>query len=332
MRGDDPKTAASNFLSSAWEQLTGKHLFYWPVAQAITNKKESGSQIRSENSSVLKKVGDTAQYLATEMFMPLVFNEVKKWHDIPLQQAKEGGAKYTRDDLLMSNLGGIRIYRKDLDESFRGDASRLRTSLTADQTTYRSIARNALTDDVKRAAYTEFETKRQFAHEQAVQMVKDAKVLGASDEKVIGLLKEGGIPSRMIAGAMDGIYIPTAYEDKKTPSDYIEEWILGGVKNPDQFRAKVNEVAKTDPRMARNIMNEYRSQQREQLLGIKGTDMLIKAYDEQDGSRARYLAEKYRKMVETDGRDAAVAYLKDMRSKRVLTPTVQKQVFDLLQQ
>jgi len=332
MRGDDPKTAAGNFLQSLGQQLLGANLVYAPVARAALNEKESGGPVRSTNDSTAKQVADTGKYLATEMFMPLVFNEAKKWRDIPIQQATEAGSKYTREDLLLSNLGGIRIYRKDLDESFRGDASRLRRALTEDQITYTSAKRRALTEPDKQGAYQTFEERRQAVHEQAVQMVKDAKALGASDEKVIGLLKEGGIPSRMIAGAMDGIYIPTAYEDKKTPSDYIEEWILGGVKNPDQFRAKVNEVAKTDPRMARNIMNEYRSQQREQLLGIKGADMLIKAYDEQDGSRARYLAEKYRKMVETDGRDAAVAYLKDMRSKRVLTPTVQKQVFDLLQQ
>ena len=208
----------------------------------------------------------------------------------------------------------------------------MRTSLTADQTTYGSIKRNALTDDVKRAAYSEFEAKRKFAHDQAVQMVQDAKALGATDEKIIGLLKEGGIPARMIAGAMDGIYIPSAYEDRKTPTDYLEEWTLGGMKNADQLRAKVQEVAKTDPKMARAIISEYRSQQREQMLGIKGTDALIKSYDEQDGSRAQYLAQKYRKLVESDGRDAAVKYLKDMRARRVLTPTVQQQVFQLLQQ
>ena len=332
MRGDSPMGAAKNFLSSLWEQVTGKHLLYWPAAQAITNKKESGGQVRSENSSVLDKAIDTVSYLATEMFVPLVFSELKKLREIPLRQATEAGSKYTYWDMFKSNLLGIRTYRKDLDESFRGDASRLRTSLTADQTTYGSIKRNALTDDVKRAAYSEFEAKRKFAHDQAVQMVQDAKALGATDEKVIGLLKEGGIPARMIAGAIDGIYIPSAYEDRKTPTDYLEEWTLGGMKNADQLRAKVQEVAKTDPKMARAIISEYRSQQREQMLGIKGTDALIKSYDEQDGSRAQYLAQKYRKLVESDGRDAAVKYLKDMRARRVLTPTVQQQVFQLLQQ
>jgi hypothetical protein len=330
-RGDSPDVAAGNFLQSLGQQLFGANLVYAPIARAALNEKESGGPVRSANDPMAKQVADTGKYLATEMFMPLVFNEARKWRDIPIQQATEAGSKYTREDLLLSNIGGIRLYRKDLDESFRGDASRLRRALTDDQITYTSAKRRALTEPDKQGAYQTFETRRQAVHEQAVQIVNDARVLGASDEKVIGLLKEGGVPSRMIAGAMDGIYIPTAYEDKRAPSDYIEEWILGGVKNDAQFRSKVDEVAKTDPRMARNIINEYRSQQREQTLGIKGTDMLIKAYDEQDGSRARYLAEKYRKVVEADGRDAAVAYLKEMRTKRVLTPIVQQQVFEILQ-
>lgn len=124
-RGNTPAEAASNFAQSMAQQFFGANLVYGPATDVIRNRTETGRKVRSPNDPLTKQLTDSTAYLAKEMLMPLAVNEVQKAINLGKERATEAGIKYTAGDLALANLAGVRIYRKDLDETFRGDASRL---------------------------------------------------------------------------------------------------------------------------------------------------------------------------------------------------------------
>lgn len=328
-RGDDPEEAAKKFLSVVQEQLFGANLLVRPAVDVWRNQADSGRQVFSDNDDASRKAADAGMYLGKEWFMPLVFNEARKAYMASKEIATAAGQKYEVDDLLLSNFGGVRLYRIDLPTRFRADAAKLTESIARDQRDYSSAKRRSIGEDDKVAAYERFEARRRNAWEKTAQMVQDARTMGYSDEELVKMLKEGGIPSRLLVGAMDGLYLPTDINETLGPAEQFEEWEAAGIKTLPQLREKITAIAKTDRPRAMSLMNHLKDVVVDERRGITPAEKLMLSFPQADGSRARYISLKMDEIARTQGQEAVGQYRDELRRKRILTPVVDRQLMQI---
>ena len=336
MRGDNYSEAAKNFVGALSRQMFGENTAIFPIIRALENRTETGKQIRSENDPVVNmsldnQIADTVGYLSNEMFMPLVAPEINKLINLDIEETREGGPRYKMKDLILSNVAGIRTYRRNVSDATSLDARMLMVALGNDQRQFASIKKGSLVEEDRIAGYEQFEGRRKVAHDKLVQIVNDARTLGMSEDKIIRTLQEdASVPSSILVGAMSDIYLPTQYKKEPSTSEILEQWSLEGSNTKDAVLKKLQGLAKTDPKLAQAVKNEYVQQAKEGFAGITPMQKLISGLDESDGTRATFIMQEFMRIQGKSGRNAAIAYVDDLKKKRIVTPEVQQQLVQLI--
>jgi hypothetical protein len=331
MRGDNYSESAKNFVSALSRQMFGENTAIFPIIRALENRTETGKQIRSENDPRLKQIADTVGYLSNEMFMPLVAPEVNKFINLDIEETREGGPRYKLKDLILSNVAGIRTYRRNVSDATSLDARMLMVALGNDQRQFSSIKKASLVEEDRIAGYEQFEGRRKVVHDKLVQIVNDARTLNMSDDKIIRTLQEdASVPSSILVGAMSDIYLPTQYKKEPSTSEILEQWSLEGSNTKDAILKKLQGLAKTNPKLAQAVRNEYVQQAKEGFAGITPMQKLISGLDESDGTRAAFIMQEFMRIQGKSGRNAAIAYVDDLKKKRIVTPEVQQQLVQLI--
>jgi hypothetical protein len=269
-------------------------------------------------------------YLSNEMFMPLVAPEINKLINLDIEETREGGPRYKMKDLILSNLAGIRTYRRKVSDATSLDARMLMVALGNDQRQFASIKKGSLVEEDRIAGYQQFEGRRKVAHDKLVQIVNDARTLGMSEDKIIRTLQEdASVPSSILVGAMSDIYLPTQYKKEPSTSEILEQWSLDGANTKDEIAKRLQGLAKTNPKLAQAVKNEYVQQAKEGFAGITPMQKLISGLDESDGTRATFIMQEFMRIQGKSGRNAAIAYVKDLEAKRIVTEEVKKQLLQL---
>jgi hypothetical protein len=331
MRGDNYSEAAKNFVGAFSRQMFGENTAIFPIIRALENRTETGKQIRSENDPGFNQIVDTMGYLSNEMFMPLVAPEINKLINLDIEETREGGPRYKMKDLILSNLAGIRTYRRKVSDATSLDARMLMVALGNDQRQFASIKKGSLVEEDRIAGYEQFEGRRKVAHDKLVQIVNDARTLGMSEDKIIRTLQEdASVPSSILVGAMSDIYLPTQYKKEPSTSEILEQWSLDGANTKDEIAKRLQGLAKTDPKLAQAVKNEYVQQAKEGFAGITPMQKLISGLDESDGTRATFIMQEFMRIQGKSGRNAAIAYVDDLKKKRIVTPEVQQQLVQLI--
>jgi hypothetical protein len=336
MRGDNYSEAAKNFVGAFSRQMFGENTAIFPIIRALENRTETGKQIRSENDpgfnmSLDNQFVDTMGYLSNEMFMPLVAPEVNKLINLDIEETREGGPRYKLGDIILSNLAGIRTNRRNVSDATSLDARMLMVALGNDQRQFASIKKGSLVEEDRIAGYEQFEGRRKVAHDKLVQIVNDARTLGMSDDKIIRTLQEdASVPSSILVGAMSDIYLPTQYKKEPSTSEILEQWSLDGAKTRDEIAKRLQGLAKTNPKLAQAVKNEYVQQAREGFTKITPMQKLISGLDESDGTRATFIMQEFMRIQGKSGRNAAIAYVDDLKAKRVVTPEIENQLIQLI--
>ena len=323
MRGDSPAESAKLAAKTLFDQLSGVPILFDPVVAAIQGKTETGNPIRSPSDSLVSQALDTGTYLINESFVPLAKNEMDKFMD-----ARDDNQAIK--DILMSNFAGIRIRRQRLDESFRYSGASLMRDLSVDQKLYRNAKRDGKSPEDQQAAYYKFENRRMKTHEALSQIIKDMPILNIPLEEGIKILRNAKVPSRMIASAIDGVYMPTSPDEAKSPSDYLDEWSSDGVVDRSAIKKKIDVISRADKPLALRIYAELNSRSRDEKLGITERDKLISGFSATDGSRAEYLAKVFIKIRDEEGQARASAYINDLKDKRLVPPAVYEMVKGLV--
>lgn len=325
MRGDSPSQSAKRFASVVGQQLFGANLVISPILDVSQNRTESGQPIYTKNQPFLGKALDATMYLGSKWFVPLVIPEIKKAYEATKQVAAASGQKYNLADMALSNFAGIRKYRIDLPTKFRVDAARLGRDFSDDQTVYSNKKRNLIGEDDKNAAYLEFEAKRRFAWQRASQIVKDARTLGYNDSQVVDMLK-GGIPSRLLLGAMEGIYLPSSKVETIGPAEQFEEWESKGIKSVQDIRNEISKIARTDRPRAISLINHLRESIITERRGVTPTDKLLLSMPVSDGSRADYIMVKINQLAAVGDAKGIIRYRDELKKKRIINPDVLNQI------
>jgi hypothetical protein len=314
MRGDSPEESAKLAVRTLWDQLSGAPILYRPTVAAAQGRTETGQPIRSPSDSGLKPAWDTGFYLANESFAPLAIKEFDK-----LMSAETDA---DRRDILMSNFAGIRLRRQNLNDSFRNSAANLMRNHSIDQRLYGDDKRNDESPAGQQAAYATFEKRRRVLHDELSQIVADMPTLNIPKEEAIKVLLEAHTPSRLIAGAIDGIYLPTQPGERKTPSDYLEQWQVDGVTTQAETLKLIRAITKQDAPLGRRIALAYRDQVVDEKRGITQEDKLISGFSTTDGSRVEYLTQKFIKIRDERGQAMASGWIQGLRKKGFVPPAV----------
>jgi hypothetical protein len=126
----------------------------------------------------------------------------------------------------------------------------------------------------------------------------------------------------LIAGAIDGIYLPTQPGERKTPSDYLEQWQVDGVTTQAETLKLIRAITKQDAPLGRRIALAYRDQVVDEKRGITQEDKLISGFSTTDGSRVEYLTQKFIKIRDERGQAMASGWIQGLRKKGFVPPAV----------
>lgn len=94
---------------------------------------------------------------------------------------------------------------------------------------------------------------------------------------------------------------------------------------PEEANAQMRELKETD----RVLYDKIKSIAKEDALGLSGPERAIKGLPVKDGTRANYIFEQTERIAAEEGPDAANAYIRDLKEKKVITDAVMKQIKDL---
>jgi hypothetical protein len=324
MRGQSPEEAFTNFMTSLGNQAFGANLLLAPVSQLVTGKNRYGLPISSENASLYKQVLDKSNYFIDGSVTPLAVSEMNKLYRAYQNKGEKivtpSGDTYGVDEILKENFAGIRNKTIRVGDRMRLNAAVIRRNLSDDLMAYSSQKRRALTDEDKQSAYAQFEDRYRNTYKRATDLVTDSRALGMDEDQIIEIMRNGGIPSSIMLGAVSGIYVPPV-DEEKNPTRAIYEGIEKLSEN--QRAAAVEKAARENPTISRNLINRYRQDLRNKALNISEVDKLLLSQDEADGDRARFIFQKMQTLPDDLMR---TAYLEDLRKKRVITPVVNAQL------
>ena len=327
LRGQSPEEAIGNFITSAGKQAFGENLLVAPLMEVRSGRTERGIPIYSSNDPLYKQFLDGSSYFLDRTFTPLVVNESKKLYQAIKageegQAVAKGGASqnYRVDDILLSNLAGVRISRIDMNERLKLDAGNVARSVVDDQIAFSSQKRRALTEQDNLAAYKNFENRYRGAFDKVTQMVTDARNLGMDDNQIAKFLKDGRVPSSIALGAINGTYIEPDVDPTNSPRLTYEQ--IKVLDKKEQLPA-INAIARENPIMGKSLISRYREDARNEALKISDVDKLMLAQSVTDGERARFIN---RKLVTMPDPIAQKVYLNQLRNKKILTGPVEAQM------
>lgn len=322
-RGASPEEAFSKFMSSISKQAFGTHLLAAPIAELVTGRTQYGTPITTENAPLYKQFYDKSKNFLDSTFNPLTVREVNKFYKA--LKAKDGkvetpsGQIYGIDDLLLENLGGIRLKTINPESKMKIDAFSLGKAMQDDSIIHASQRKRAQTEAEKEVAYNNYVQSNQNAFGKVQQIINDARVLGMDDALIAEILSSGGISGRTVLGAMTNTYIQPAKE-KDTASDELADKVMSLPLN--KRASAISQIARDNPLIAKSVSSKVKTQTKDMIRGISPTDRMIRNLDDSDGTRAMYFVKRMGSMTQ----DESAAYINEMKNKGLITPLVYEQI------
>lgn len=325
-RGDSPREAMQNFASVLGQQFLGSPLWLKP-AQDIFNNEKYGKPVYSEMDSLVFSdkpfsgertlLGDTGKYLINELVVPSTANKIKNMLD-----AKDGtvtrpsGRIVSVENELMS-LAGLRVTTLNLPTATLAEAKVFANDNRDIGSLHAKDQDVALTDKDKAVAYNNFERRYQKVFTNVSEWVDNSKKLGMSNNDLASIGSDAKLPSNLLLGAIDGIYVPPPVEKKISASEQIVKYVEQGLTKPQIFD-QIKKQIKLNPMQGEALANAFKSNIIETIRNASPTDKLLLGYDSPDGSKAGYITQQLQKMQERDGQALTHGYLKGLIRKGVV--------------
>lgn len=321
---ENPQDAMTKFISVASKQAFGQNLLLSPLAEVYTGKTERGIPISSENDPDYKQFADKSIYFIDKAFTPLVVKEINKGYRA--LKAEETGVKPSSpnapkiEDILLSNLAGIRIQRVNPKEQMKFQAAGFSRDLVNDQIAFSSEKRRALDEKETAVAFDRFSGRYQSTYEKVTGIVNDARILGLTDDEIARTLKDGRVPTTIALAAINGTYVGPEPDNENSPKMLYEK--IQALPKGEQERA-LRQLITQKPEIGKSLVSRFRQDVRNEALNIGEVDKLLLAQSATDGERAMFINRKLATIQEDYKKQI---YLNDLRKKKILTPQVEVQM------
>ena len=326
MRGDNSQQAAENFMSVFGEQFLGVSLYSSPIFQLKANENSQGVPIYSSNDLPLEFAGNIGKFLIGEWFTPSVVADIKNANKVWDEPVMSTSGKITNmGDIALANLIGIRIQRYSIPERMTSEARAFNANIAEDSRMFKEKKKTSLLESEKQAAYNEFEQRRMRQFDKITQWAKDAKTLGMDENAIAKMGREAKLSPKLILGAIDGIYSPSAYEETPSTTEQIMAWKDSG-KTQAQIVALIKAEAKTNPLQAMSLASSYKRMASESIRGITDMDKLIMSLDDANGDRVKYLTQKAKIISDEQGPNLAQGYLLQLEKKGIISLPLRAQL------
>jgi len=321
---ENPQDAMKKFISVASKQAFGQNLLLAPLTEVYTGKTARGIPISSENDPDYKQFADKSIYFLDSAFTPLVVKEINKGYRA--LKTEEVGAKPTSpnapkiEDILLSNLAGIRVQRVNPKEQMKFQAAGFSRDLVNDQIAFSSEKRRAIDQAETAKAFDRFSSRYQSTYDKVAGVVNDARILGLSDDEIAKTLKDGRVPTTIALAAINGTYVPPEPDNENSPKMLYEK--IQALPKGEQERA-LRQLITQKPDIGKSLVSRFRQDVRNEALNIGEVDKLLLSQSAEDGERATFIN---RKLATIQDDYQKKIYLNDLRKKKILTPQVEVQM------
>jgi hypothetical protein len=326
MRGDNAKQAAENFFSVFGEQFLGTSLVASPIFQLYENKNSQGVPIISSSDTLVQRIAGRGEFLIGEWFTPSVVADIKNAKKVWDEPVMSTSGKVTSlGDIAKANLIGLRIQRYYLPERMTSRARTFNANIASDTRMFNERKKTSLLESEKQAAYDEFEQRRMNQFKEITQWAKDAKTVGMDENAIAKMGREAKLAPKLILGAIDGIYSPSAYEETPSPTEQIVAWKDSG-KTQAQIVSLIKAQAKTNPLQAMSLASSLQRMATESARGITDMDKLVMSLDDANGDRTKYLIQKAQSISKEKGPNLAQGYLLELEKKGIIRLPIRAQL------
>ena len=302
LEGKTPVEAAAMFVKeTAGGMVSDGGLFIKPVMEAVTGYNEFGRRIyprdggkymdvSSIQSNAVRDAATGGQNLVVgamhvlKTAAPGFLTESMKWYKAAKEEVGPDGQVYQTGDLLQ-RLAGIRVQRINLPLQFERHAGELFSRLNDARTEFgRARNRKDATPASIEEAYQMSEQSRKIVFRDLVQHIRDGELLKQPKEQILTNLREAGIPSDLLLGAVNRFYVPGMKEQTISARERFEAMMM----LPEAKRmAMWSSIQATEPMLAK----AFRPLFKEMAQARTQEERMILALDDNDGTRARLIAQ-----------------------------------------
>ena len=302
LEGVTPAQAGAAFIKeTAGSMVSDGGLILKPVMEAVTGYNEYGRRIYPRDGGKYVDVSeiqaDAIRNAATggqnlvvgamhvlKSTAPGFMTEGMKWYKSARDEVGPDGQVYKPSDL-GARLLGVRLQRINLPLQFERQAGELFSRINEARTEFgRARNRKDATPESIETAYQMSEQSRKIVYRDLVQYLDDAKLLSQDREATIRMLQKAGVPSDFLLGAINKIYVPGTKEKDVSARDQFEA--LKRLPEAEQDAERLR-LQSEDPRLKK----QFQALEREKRAGITSEVRMIRNIDEEDGKRARFIAQ-----------------------------------------
>ena len=318
--GETPWQAALRFAEAVGRLYLGDGgLILRPAMEAIMNRNEWDAKIVKGEATTAQHIAGRGGHFLERAFLPLFLPQLNKFLKAAKGEEGKDGQVYTLEDRF-DRLLGKRVNTVNVPKRLERKAIEFSKRLSEESSLWNSDRRNAKNDQELETNYARHEQGRQRIFGEVQEYMKHAEALGYNQDETIKLLRDGGMSSNFILGAVTGDYIPATRSKDLTPSEVYESMRTTPLS---QQVAELNRIALSDPALARGVRDRMRSGERAKARGWTAVDELIDRLDETSGERARFFQKQMDKIPD---RNAKMAYLQTMAQKGHVPPSVRQQL------
>lgn len=241
---------------------------------------------------------------------------------VKYQQAKRGEGDLSVNDVIARQFGlRSNPINVNLDATFRfRELSNKSKLAVSSYTNARDYSKGKLSKEEIESQYVNSNRVKKDILDVSIRHIESLKTLGFNNDKIIEIMKEGGMGGKDILAAFDQQFIPIPKFKRNTPSDYWSE-NLSMLTDKEQ-REKIVSLSRNKETLglAKDLNGIYKSNAINKSRGISGMDSLVLSLGVDDGERAQYL---HNKAINSPNYDA---FLKNAIGKKLVTPEVMRQM------
>lgn len=334
--GMTPVEAAALFLrETAGSMVSDGGLLIKPVMEAVTGTNEFGRRIYPRDggqffdvsgiqSSALQDAATKGQNLvagtlhALRNLSPGFTSESMKWYKMAKEEVGPDGQVYKVGDLA-ARLGGIRINRIDIPLQFERKAGELFGRFNEASTEFgRARNRKDATPESIETAYQMMEQSRKIIWRDTIEYLRDGENLNQPKDKMLKNLRESGLPSDFLLGVMNGFYVPGKKINAMSAREQFQILMSQNQRGFDEMWAN---IVANNPTMAKAMRPMFR----EVGMGRTEEDRMILSMDDNDGTRARTIAQILLKIPDLAQRQLK---LQDMSNRGLIRGQTAVQLYE----
>lgn len=277
----------------------------------------------------------------TRAFMPnFVVGTLTRAEKAVKGETNKLGASPTMGDVGL-RLGGYRQNTLDILGSATTRIRDINDPLTGELTGYRQILKKAQIqpgglERINEGAVYQERAQRYLEGQKRLQDIfQSLKRLsdrgGFKDDDIIAAFRQAGVPSRLIAGAAMGYFVPMPRGLAETNSDIVHEVMSSeeAKANPKVIPSMLAARAGGDPEKAKQLASAFKEAAITKARGGDAYTKLFGGLGVSDGERAQNVYASIKSTREKAGEAAADALMKKLVANKVVTPEVMKQLNQL---